>query len=140
MSDEKKIFITNYLNKAVETLTDAQITLDNNRLNAAQNRIYYAIFYSVVSLGYCYGFITSKHKPLLGWFNKLFIHEKKIFDVELFKIYEKAYENRREADYEIVPPKNKIEISESLKDAKYFIKEISNHINQKLSQMPNTEN
>jgi len=133
MNDEKKLFVKNYLRKAEETPIDAQINIDNNRFNAAQNRIYYAIFYSVVSLGYCYGFITSKHKQLLGWFNKSFIHEKKIFSSELFLIYDKAFTDRQETDYEIHPPKSKTELLESLTEAKHFVQEITNHITQFLS-------
>jgi len=59
MNDEKKIFIKNYLRKADETLIDTQINIDHNRLNSAQNRIYYSIFYSVAALGYLHGFISS---------------------------------------------------------------------------------
>lgn len=35
MSEEKKIFIINFLNKAEDTLLDAKINSDNNRINNA---------------------------------------------------------------------------------------------------------
>ncbi len=71
--EEKKLFITSFLKKSKEALEDARINLENVRLANALNRIYYAIFYSVVALGYRDNFITSKHKQLMGWFNKKFI-------------------------------------------------------------------
>jgi len=37
---EKKIFIDNFLIKSKEALIDAEINIENNRLNNAQNRIY----------------------------------------------------------------------------------------------------
>lgn len=136
MNKEKIIFIKNYLTKVEETLIDAQVSIDNNRLNAAQNRIYYAIFYSVVALGYTYGFISVKHKQLMGWFNKTFIHEKKTFDSSLLEIYNEAYKSRVQADYTLLSSATKTEILESLNKAKFFVKEISNHINQILSSKP----
>lgn len=36
--------------RAKETLEEAEIMLDNNKLIAAVNRIYYAIFYEVLAL------------------------------------------------------------------------------------------
>jgi|SRR3989339_2051745 len=132
MNDEKKIFIKNYLHKADETLIDAQINIDHNRLNAAQNRIYYAIFYSVVALGYLHGFISAKHKQLMGWFNKKFIHESKVFDSTLFEIYSDAYKNRMQADYTALSSSSKAEVKESLEAAKNFVEKISDHVNKLL--------
>jgi len=40
MVQDKKIFIDNFLNKSKEALIDAEINIENNRLNNAQNRIY----------------------------------------------------------------------------------------------------
>ncbi len=133
MSNEEKIFIQNYLKKAEDTLIDAKISIEHNRLNNAQNRIYYSIFYSVVALGYTYDFISSKHKQLMGWFNKEFIYKNKTFAPSLFEIYKVAYNNRMQADYTVLSSATKTEIIESLEDAKKFVKEISEHINQVLS-------
>ncbi|GBD86586.1 HEPN domain protein [bacterium BMS3Abin03] len=140
MNNEKKIFIKNYLQKAEDTLVDAEINIDNDRLSNAQNRIYYAIFYSVVALGYSYNFVSSKHKQLMGWFNKEFIHNNKIFDPSLFEIYKLAYNNRMLADYTVLSSATKTDILESFNKAKHFVNEISQHINQILSSKPTNEN
>ena len=60
MVPDKKIFIENYLDKSKEALIDAEVTINNDRLNNAQNRIYYAIFYAVMALGYLENFIKVK--------------------------------------------------------------------------------
>ena len=116
MEQNKKFFIENYLKKSKEALIDTEINLKNDRLNNAQNRIYYAIFYSVVALGYCENFITSKHKQLMGWFNKKFIYENKIFNTNMYKIYKEAYENRQESDYSIFVKPQKENVIKILQD------------------------
>jgi len=90
LQDEKRIFIEKYLGKAESALDDAEFNMKHNRYSTTSNRIYYSIFYSVIALGYTENFITSKHKQLMGWFNKKFIFEEKIFDEELTKIYKEA--------------------------------------------------
>src|SRR4030067_1862090 len=100
LNDEKRIFIEKYLEKAQSALDDAEFNTGHNRYYTASNRIYYSIFYSVISLGYLDNFITSKHKQLMGWFNKKYVYEEKVFNENLMKIYKEAYENRAESDYE----------------------------------------
>lgn len=77
MKQHKDILVKLSFEKADEALRSAKLNIDNNLLTAAQNRIYYALFYSVLALGYSNGFVTGKHGQLLGWFNKVFIHEKR---------------------------------------------------------------
>ncbi len=129
---EKKIFINNFLNKSKEALIDAEINIENNRLNNAQNRIYYAIFYSVMALGYLENFITSKHFPLMGWFNKKFIHEEKIFEKNMFKIYNNAFENRQKSDYSITAEPEKEDVIISFKGSKKFIEKVKSYIKEKM--------
>lgn len=82
-----------------------------------------------MALGYFYDFQTSKHQQLLGWFNKKFIFEEKIFDETLFKIYKEAYENRQKCDYEFVWKPVKEDLLNDLKDAENFIMQIKKYIN-----------
>jgi uncharacterized protein (UPF0332 family) len=128
MQQHKDILIKNYIDKAKDALVDAQINIDNKRLNAAQNRIYYAVFYSVVALGYHDNFISSKHRQLLGWFNKKYIYEDKVFDKEMFKIYEHSYVNRMESDYApfITPLLN--EVADNYNNAVFFVEKINKFI------------
>ena len=129
---EKKIFIDNYLDKSKEALIDAEVTINNDRLNNAQNRIYYAIFYAVMALGYLENFITSKHYPLMGWFNKKFIHEEKIFEKNMFKIYNNAFENRQKSDYSITSEPEKEDVINSFNDSKKFIEKVKSYIKEKI--------
>ena len=72
--NERSELIKYRLDEAKETIVDVQLLINNDRLRAAVNRIYYGMFYSLLALGLAYEFETSKHQQLLGWFNKNFIH------------------------------------------------------------------
>ncbi|RZD19265.1 MAG: HEPN domain-containing protein [Candidatus Acididesulfobacter diazotrophicus] len=58
------------LEKSKNTLKDAELLYENDRLTSAVNRIYYAIFYSVTAIMSLYGLSTSKHSGMLSNFNK----------------------------------------------------------------------
>ena len=85
MQEHREVLIKNAILKSEEALQDAEIAISNDRLTNAQNRIYYALFYITCGLGYLNNFVTSKHKELMGWFNKKFIYEDEAFDEELLK-------------------------------------------------------
>jgi uncharacterized protein (UPF0332 family) len=132
LENEEKISVLRFLEKAKSALDDAEFNTENNRYNTALIRIYYSIFYSVMSLGYLDNFITSKHKQLMGWFNKKYIYEEKIFDENLSKIYKEAYENRMESDYETSLLISKEEISANIDKAKVFVNTLLEYIYKKL--------
>lgn len=133
MELDKNIFIINNLEKSKTALSDAKFTAENDRLTTALNRIYYSIFYSVVSLGYMHDFITVKHKQLMGWFNKKFIYEDKIFEEDLFTIYKEAFKARTESDYAWFSA-SKEEVEKRITEAEKFTKTISNYILKKLNK------
>ena len=98
---DKILLIKNQLRKSEETIEDAKLAFENKRYRNTLNRIYYAIFYTVCALAIKYDFATSKHKQLMGWFNKNFIKEE-IIDRRFGEIYKKAYDNRQESDYDVI--------------------------------------
>jgi len=64
----------------------------------------------------------------MGWFNKKFIYEEKIFGENLLEIYKKAFSRRLKSDYEAILLTNKEEVEESLTEAVFFIKEVKKFI------------
>lgn len=127
--DDKNTLVKNWLIKAEEALSDADIAIKNEILSAAQNRIYYAIFYSVMALGYYRDFVTSSHEKLSGWFNKNFMKDG-IFDRKLGKTYKIAYENKTKSDYAYTYKPDKDKINNLFNDAKIFIKTIQDYIKE----------
>lgn len=127
-----KEFLVKYsLEKSREAIKEVQILLDNNLLNTAESKLYYSIYYAVSALAYLEGFKTSKHAQLRGWFNKNYIHERKIFSPDFFKLYKTAYEDRKNADYEFTYKALKENIEDNLNRTIDFIDEIENYINLK---------
>jgi uncharacterized protein (UPF0332 family) len=87
------------LDEANESIEDVKLLIENDRLRAAVNRIYYGVFNSLLALGLANDFETSKHQQLLGWFNRNFIY-KSLLDPKFGKIINKASNRRTRGDYE----------------------------------------
>jgi uncharacterized protein (UPF0332 family) len=122
-ANERTELIRYRLEEAKETIADVQLLIENDRLRAAVNRIYYGMFYSLLALGLAYQFETSKHQQLLGWFNKNFIHEG-LIDAKFGKIINKASNRRTQGDYESYVEFDKEVILEMFGEMKEFIIEI----------------
>jgi uncharacterized protein (UPF0332 family) len=70
IEEKDKIELIKYrLDEAKDTIEDVQLLINNDRLRASVNRIYYGMFYTLLALGLKYDFETSKHQELIGWFN-----------------------------------------------------------------------
>lgn len=128
--NERAELIKHRLDEAKESIEDVQLLIDNDRLRAAVNRIYYGSFYSLLALGLAYEFETSKHQQLLGWFNKNFINEG-LIDSKFGKIINKASKRRTTSDYESYVEFDKDVIIVMFDEMKEFIFEIERFINKK---------
>ncbi len=126
--NERTELIKYRLEEAKETIADVQLLIENDRLRAAVNRLYYGMFYSLLALGLAYRFETSKHQHLLGWFNKNFIHEG-LIDSRFGKIINKASIRRTKGDYESYVEFEKDIILEMFDEMKEFIIEIERFLN-----------
>ena len=124
MQQYKEIFIKINLEKSDESLKVAEYSVENQLLTTAFNRIYYSIFYVVMALAEKNDFKTSKHASLMGWFNKKFIFEQKIFDKSIYEIYEHAFLSRQKGDYDTTYTTNIEQAKELLTDAKKFIETV----------------
>jgi uncharacterized protein (UPF0332 family) len=128
--EERKVLIKHRLNEANDTIQDVQLLLDNGRLRAAVNRIYYGMFYSLLALGLANEFETSKHQQLLGWFNKTFIHEG-LIDSKFGKIINKAFIRRTQGDYDSFVDFDSDGVLEMFDEMKQFITEIDLFLGEK---------
>ncbi len=120
---EREELIKHRLVEAKETIEDVQLLIDNDRLRAAVNRIYYGMFYSLLALGIAYEFETSKHQQLIGWFNRNFIHEG-LIDSKFGRIINKASNRRTKGDYESFVEFEKEVVLEMFEEMKEFISKI----------------
>jgi len=123
MAFEKETLIKYRIERSKETISEAKSAIENNKLFAAENRIYYSIFYIMSALALKNNFSTSKHFQLLGWFNKNFV-KTKIVSVELSKIYFDAFEKRQEGDYKDLIYFTSEEVKEDFENMMNFVKEV----------------
>lgn len=116
--------LVNYrLEKAKDTLRDAEILLEASRLDSAVNRIYYALFYAVIALLYTKGMSSAKHSGIRSLFNEQFVKTGKV-DAELGRFYSRMFEFRQKSDYADYVEFEKEKVKEWFEKAKQFIKEI----------------
>jgi uncharacterized protein (UPF0332 family) len=127
---DKEILINNRIEQAYQTIQEIQILLNNNLLNISINRIYYGMFYMLTALAIKHEFKSSKHRQLLGWFNKSFI-KTGIIDKKFGQIINDAFENRSDADYGFLHNYDSQEVERMFNDMKDFISEIENFLKKK---------
>lgn len=108
------------LDEVRETLNDARLLVDHDRLRAANNRIYYGFFYALLALGLKYDFTGSKHPELIAWFNNNFVR-KGLIDTRYGKILNRAFNRRTKGDYDSFVEFNKNTTLEMLDELKEFM-------------------
>ena len=128
MTLHKEDLINIAVEKSKQAIKSAKDNIENNNLETAQNRIYYALFYIVTALAYKHDFITSKHNQLKGWFNKKFIYEDKVFEPEMIEIYNELYQFRQKSDYDLGYTPDIETVQESLVDVTEFVEKVKKEI------------
>jgi len=134
MKQYEKILIENCLEKANKALQDAYSNMDVS-LSVAQNRAYYAIFYIVLALGYIDGFTTGKHHQLMGWFNKKYVYQDKVFDSSLAKIYNTLMINREKSDCDVTQNPVRADVIKDIDSAKVFIETVMSYIHKRVYEI-----
>ena len=122
------VLINLNIEKSDKAIQAAELLINNGLLESALNRIYYAIFYIVTALAEKNDFVTSKHSSLIGWFNKKFIYEEKVFKENIYKIYDKTYKFREKSDYDPLYHATIEDTNEILTEAKIFIETVRKEI------------
>ncbi len=98
MTDEIKKIILYKMDRAYETLEEAELMGKYNHWNTCVNRLYYACFYSVCALLLTENLSSSKHTGIRSLFNKYFVRPGLISEASGV-LYNELFENRQESDY-----------------------------------------
>lgn len=133
MTDEpfdKGALILYRLEQAKETLLDARVLYDNQRMPASiVNRAYYAMFYATLALLVTVGKSSSKHIGVISFFDSEFV-KKNIFPKEMSRMLHEAFEARQEGDYQNPAAINREKAAEVLKDAEDFLEVVEEKLSQ----------
>lgn len=101
MKEEDTLSIIQYrMERAIETLEDAQFLLANHRSpESVVNRAYYAMFYASLALLFTVNQHSSKHGGVIALIDKHFVKTGDL-PKEMGKFLHKAFDMRQSADYE----------------------------------------
>lgn len=98
-SGSTKDLIAYRLQRAEETLIEADYNAQGEYYNAAVNRLYYACYYAASALMLTHNLDSSSHKGIKTMLGLHFI-KSGIIDVKYGRIYQQLFENRQSGDYE----------------------------------------
>lgn len=119
MSDktfDQQGLISYRLERARETLRDAELLFDQGGMN----RAYYAMFYVVLALLIMVGVGTSKHSGVIALFDEHFVRPGK-FPKEMSKVLHRAFDLRQIGDYRELLTLDEAQAEEILDAAKVFV-------------------
>lgn len=127
--EENKKELSGYrIKQAEESLDEAKFLLSGNKTpRSVMNRTYYAMFYSVLALLIYEPYSSSKHSGVLSYFNKHFIREK-VFDKELGRNFNKAFELRQREDYREYTELTIEQVSPLIDKAEMFVQTVKEYL------------
>ena len=129
--DNTKFDLARYrLEKAINCIEVAKLNLDNNYLADSANRSYYAIFHAARAVLALDGVDRKRHSGVISYFLENYI-KTKIFDIELSRIIQDAFDIRQDSDYEDFYIISRDDAAEQLQNAEKFCDVIKNYINSK---------
>ena len=97
-NEERNTIVALEMKKAHEAYEDIGILIGANRLNAAANRMYYAVFHAVCALLINDGHHVSTHKGSHALFSQHYI-KTGILPREFGQLYNQLQTMREESDY-----------------------------------------
>ena len=121
------------IEKSDTALKSSYNNLDSD-LTTAQNRAYYTVFYLASALSYLDDFVSKSHHYIMGQFNKRYIHEQKIFNESIFRIYKVLIANREKSDYSYTYKLTRERVSGDIEAAKTFIDAVKPYVLQRIAE------
>jgi uncharacterized protein len=133
--EERRLLVEHRMARAREAREDAHIAFVNTRYTNTVNRCYYALFYMVSALALADGFTSSKHKQMIGWFNRTYIATNRL-EVRFKDILAYAFDSRDEGNYQDWKTFTTSEVEQLCADTDEFIMALETTIAAQLTQSP----
>ena len=129
--EEKRKELARYrIRQAEESLDEARYLLSGGKSpRSIMNRMYYAMFYSVLALLIYEPYSSSKHSGVLSYFNKNFIRNE-VFNKEMGRTLNKAFELRQREDYREYSHLTALEAADFIEKAEAFVREVNSYLKQ----------
>jgi uncharacterized protein (UPF0332 family) len=123
MQEENVDIVKIRLDRAKDALATAELNFKNDFLTAANNRLYYAIFYAASALLYKNNFVAKSHTGVKTMLHQHFFKEK-ILAYRFAEMYNQLFDLRHESDYDDIFFIEKEDIEPYLQQVAEFIYEI----------------
>ena len=122
-------YIQYRVERARESIDEADILLASNHLATTINRLYYASFYAVFALLLKQGYNAKTHTGVKSLFNQHF-GTTGLVDKELVRFYNEIFQKRHKGDYEERPVFDPEDVARLLSTTKQFVSQIETLIRQ----------
>lgn len=133
MNQELKALILYRLERAHESLEEANILLEKGYANTFVNRLYYSCFYAVSALLLTKDLSSAKHSGIRALFHQNFV-KPGIVTIELGQLYDKLFRNRQKGDYVDFVRFNIDEVKPWYEEAKKFVENIEEIIRKEIEK------
>lgn len=127
MNHETGELIKYRLLRAEEALEEAEILYKSNYLNASENRLYYACFYSVSALLLNEGLSSSKHSGIRSLFNQHWVKTGRV-SKELGPFYRQIFDYRQNSDNMDFVSYEKEQVMSLIEESREFVSIVKSKI------------
>ena len=127
MTDETGILVRHRLDRARETLAEADILLQRGFANTFVNRLYYACFYAVSAALLQKGLSSAKHSGVRSLFHQHMV-KPGLISADLGSLYDRLFDSRQKGDYEDLVRFNADEVAPWMKETTEFVNTIASLI------------
>lgn len=136
MTEEESLVyvIESRMEQAENSLATARLVLDAGYACDAANRLYYAMFYSVLALLALRGLGTSKHKSAIELFSREFVKQG-VFPKSYARRLHEVFELRLKADYDNDPQVEVEVVNKSLTEAREFIDSVRQYLSPQIEKL-----
>jgi uncharacterized protein (UPF0332 family) len=129
MKNEERSELVKYrIKRAKETLAEVSLLLENDFLNTAVNRVYYACYYAVIALLVKNKISATTHNGVRQMFGLHFVKTGMI-ERDIAKFYTDIFDKRQTGDYDDFVEFSQEEVSRFIEPANKLIKKIETLIN-----------
>ncbi|MCH8207188.1 MAG: HEPN domain-containing protein [Chloroflexi bacterium] len=123
-------YVKGQLESADEALSDAKYLLAGDRLKAAANRAYYAMFHAVqAALEFAQLDRPRSHTGAITLFSRRYVRSGRL-DRRLARSLQDAYDLRRRSDYDVYAAVGRPEVSDVVQQAEAFLTEVRRLLEQ----------
>jgi len=122
--------INSLIERAKRYLKSAEILLEEGDYESSVSRTYYAMFYSAQAMLLTKNLSFSSHKGVISAFGEHFV-KTGIFQKEMGRELNKAFEKRQIGDYEYTFVITKMEAEEVLKNGEKFVEKIAQQLKER---------